>query len=84
MSAALAWPADGCVADAAPVPGDVVAAATGADGWAHSQKVGNAATAADRSFKVKKYASNMKALLSSVPGLELKKVGTETNVRLKP
>ena len=71
-----------------PVPTEriwaAIAAATGADGWAHSQKVGNAATAADRSFKVKKYASNMKALLSSVPGLELKKVGTETYVRLKP
>ena len=61
-----------------------IAAVTGADGWAHSQKVGNAATAADRSFKVKKYASNMKALLSSVPGIELKKVGTETYVRLMP
>jgi hypothetical protein len=61
-----------------------IAAATGVDGWAHSQKVGNAATAADRSFKVKKYASNMKALLSRVPGIELKKVGTETYVRLKP
>jgi hypothetical protein len=61
-----------------------IAAAAGAEGWAHSQKVGNAATAADRSFKVKKYASNMKALLSRVPGIELKKVGTETYVRLKP
>lgn len=61
-----------------------IAAATGADGWAHSQKVGNAATAADRSFKVKKYASNMKALLSRVPGIELRKVGTETYVRLTP
>lgn len=58
--------------------------AAGADGWAHSQKVGNAITAADRGFEIKRYASNMKTLLSTAPGVELKKVGTETYVRRKP
>jgi hypothetical protein len=55
--------------------------AAGTDGWAHSQKIGNALTAADREFRIKKYAPNMKALLQLVPDIEIRKDASGTYAR---
>jgi hypothetical protein len=55
--------------------------AAGGDGWAHSQKIGNALTAANPDFRIKKYATNVKALLRLVPDVEIRKDASGTYAR---
>jgi hypothetical protein len=56
--------------------------AAGSDGWASSQKIGNALTAADRTFSISKYATKMKQLLKRTPGVEIAPRGRETWARI--
>jgi len=76
------------VAGKSPIPSErihaAIAKASGDGGWASSQKIGNALTAADPNFKIKLYATNMKQLLSRTPGVDVEPRGRETWARLKP
>ncbi|MCR4282460.1 MAG: NYN domain-containing protein, partial [Bauldia sp.] len=72
----------------APVPVekilDAIDKAKGPDGWSHMRRVGNALSRAIPGFSARTYGYRTTTdLVRALPDVEIKKVGTETYVRLK-